>query len=172
MRIFLMSMAVALALTAANTVRAAVTLLGANFYDASTACETGAMIKESDPALTQEADGTFVFVMNDRLEAVIFLAIEVTRENKPTKVVVEWRVPKNCWCRKSDQKLGVKKNPVTDEGKVVEASWNTRACRTLYVVPERDADCLGTWEVTLRGVDGKTLLDDRGNEAVYKIRVE
>ena len=172
MRMFLTSMAVVLALTAANTVRAAVTLLGANFYDASSACEKGAVIKKTDPVLTLEADGTFVFTMDGRLEAVVFLAIEVTRENAPTEVTVEWRQPKNSWCQKSDAKLRVEKNPVTDEGKVVEASWHTRACRTLHIVPEKNADCLGTWEVTVRGADGNILLDDRGNETIYKVRVE
>lgn len=167
MRIFAVAMIAMF--TMAGVAQSAVTLVSANFYDSSSKCEKGARIKKEDSALKKDGE-VFVLTMGDRLETVVFLGFEVTRPaGADTSVIVVWEQPRNSWCQGSKTSLYVVKRY---NEKTVHQTYHTRACRTLYVVPERNSDCKGDWVVTILDADGNVLVDEEGKKAVFTIRVQ
>lgn len=163
-KLFLIGM---LVVVTANVAQA-MTLVGANFYDAAAACEKGARIGKDDKALAKDGD-VFVFKMGDRLKATIFLALEVTRENEDAKVIVVWDNPRNSWCNESQHSLWIGK---LYNDRTIHTTYHTRACRTLFDVPERDADCRGIWTVTILGDNGNILKGADGASAIFRVRIE
>ena len=167
MRIFAVAMIAMISM--AGVAQSAVTLVGANFYDSISMCEKGAKITKEDVALKKDGE-VFVFAMDGRLQGVVFLGFEVTRpEGVDTKVTVVWETPRNSWCQKSSTSLYVVKryNETT-----IHQTYHTRACRTLYDIPERNSDCRGDWIVKILDADGNVLLDAEGKKAIFTVRVE
>ena len=163
------ALAIVAGIAMANVAQSTVTLVGANFYDSASKCVKGAKIMKEDMALKQD-EGVFVLTMGDRLEAVVFLGFEVTRpDGADTSITVVWGQPRNSWCQGSKTSLYVVKryNETT-----VHQTYNTRACRTLFVVPERNSDCKGDWVVKILDANGNILVDEAGKKAVFAVRVE
>lgn len=152
-------------LVSASVASAGVTVENVNFYSPDQVCDKGVTVIEED-ALEYDKDAkVFTLSMGPSLKRTLLVAFEITREDEPTKVVVEWTTPKNSWCQASTYDAYVEQKP-TETSTV---NWHTKACRTIYVVPDKNADCLGEWTVRLLDPSGNVLTTSEGNECKYTV---